>query len=176
MGIDWSAIHAPTTVVALTNTTISTTAGDPLSNPVPGTYVAGTAGYVLGHLDPTDITVQLPVDPAGNVVLRIGDDYLLAAGTQIPFSSTGVWPDLTGPAIIAFELWQPSQATALYSFAGVVLTPTGDQQVYIELTKTQMATITPGQYSYRVQATLKTTATLNDVVTLAFGVALITRP
>ncbi len=149
--------------------------GNPLASPVPATYDAGTAGYVLGHLNPTDVTVQAPVDPSGNIALRIGDDYLLAAGTQLPFSSAGLWPDLTS-AVIAFELWQPSQATVMYSFAGVVLTPTGAQEVYVNLTKTQISTITTGQYSYRLQAQLKQPATLDDVVTLAFGVCLVTRP
>ncbi len=149
--------------------------GDPLAAAVPATYDAGTAGYVLGHLDPTDVTVQLPVDPSGNVALRIGDDYLTAAGTQLPFSSAGLWPDLTG-ATIAFELWQPSQTTVMFSFPGVVQVPTGDQIVYIPLTKTQIGTITPGQFAYRVQATLATSATLGLVVTLAFGVCLVTRP
>ncbi len=149
--------------------------GDPLAAAVPSTYDAGTAGYVLGHLDPTDVTVQLPVDPSGNIVLRIGDDYLSAAGTQLPFSSAGLWPDLTG-ATIAFELWQPSQTTVMFSFPGVVTTPTGDQVVYIPLTKTQIGTITPGQFAYRVQATLATMATLGLVVTLSFGICLVTRP
>ncbi len=146
---------------------------DPLTNPVPGNYAGGTAGYVLGHLDPTDVTVQLPVDPSGNVVVRIGCDYLLATGNELPFDSTGVWPDLTG-ATIALELWQPSSDTALYSFPGVVLTPTGDQQVYFELTHTQTSTITAGQYSYLVRATLATPS--GKINPLAFGVALIVRP
>ncbi len=147
--------------------------GDPLAFPVPGTYAAGEAGYVLGHLDPTDVTVQLPVDPSGNVVVRIGCDYLLATGNQLPFNSTGVWPDLTG-ATIALELWQPSSDTALYSFPGVVLTPTGDQQVYFELTHTQTSTITAGQYSYLVRATLATPS--GKINPLAFGVCLVVRP
>ncbi len=175
VGIDWSAIHAPTTVVALTNTTISAATGDPWSTQLPGTYIGGSAGFIVGHLDPTSITVQLPVDPEGNLVLRVGDDYKLVDGNQIPFSSAGLWPDLTG-AIVTLELWQPLQATALYTYTGVVLTPTGAQQIYFNVTKAQTALITPGQYQYRIQAQLKTTPTLDDINTLAFGVALITRP
>jgi len=71
-------------------------AADPLLNPVPGTYLAGTAGNALGSVvgikAKTDlitaggVTVRSPVLPGGDVVIAAGDDYLHADGGALTWT------------------------------------------------------------------------------------------
>jgi len=61
MGLDWSAIHAPTSTAGLSNTTISTTQTI--------TSVSGSVGSILGITFPTNFAT-LAIDSNGNVKLQ----------------------------------------------------------------------------------------------------------
>ena len=67
---------------------------DVLTNPVPGAYAAGSAGFALGRIGNAEFTVESPVAADGTLVLVRGDDYLVADGRAISFSSDD-WPDLS---------------------------------------------------------------------------------
>jgi len=146
-------VVAGSTAVALS---AAGSAADPLLSAVPGAYLPGTAGEALGSFTAARaakldligagvLTVVSPVTATGNVGLMLGDDYLLADGRALLFTVTG-YPVLTGGAIAM----RVRKATVI-SLPGVV---TGAAACYVEVTKTQLATIGAGVYTYDLQATL----------------------
>lgn len=64
-------------------------AGDPLTNAVPGSYAAGSAGYLLGTLNTREITVISPFNAhTGKITVRDGDAYVAGnANGLIPVPS-----------------------------------------------------------------------------------------
>jgi hypothetical protein len=166
---------------------------DPMASVVPGAYVAGTAGYVLGQVGTADVVVYGPtLLDGGTLTLVRGDDYLAEDARAIEISSAD-WPDLTGAEIRmtvrrrreAFGTGSdPVWFTVLDSYpwrvAGV---PT--QLLRFELTKTDTAALVPGVSTgkWDVQAILATAspsaspspspsvgASAGNVVTLVQGV------
>ena len=144
--------------------TASGAASDPLLNLVPGAYASGTAGYILGSINPAQVTVTSPVATDGTSISIIrGDDYRNADGRALTFSGA-TWPTLTGGAV---ALIVDVNGTPT-SYAGVI---TGAQSCYVELTDTQTALLTPGAYDYDLQATLA--GVDGSVITLVQGLLLV---
>ncbi len=119
---------------------------DPLSNTVPGTYVSGTAGYVLGSLTPSAVTIVSPVASSCNITLMDGDDYLAADGRSLDFIFAGQ-PSLTG-ATIALRVQVGGTVVTL---AGSVLSSVACR---VEVTSTQVASIGVGIWTYDLSAVL----------------------
>jgi hypothetical protein len=65
-------------------------AADPLLNPVPGSYPSGTAGYALGRLVGSSVTITAPVISSGNVQIIRGDSYYSADARALVWSITGL--------------------------------------------------------------------------------------
>lgn len=138
-------------------------AADPLTNAVPGAYASGTAGYVLGAINPAAVTVTSPVATDGTSITIIrGDDYANADGRAFTFTGA-TWPTLTAGSV---ALIVDVNGTAT-SYAGTV---TGAQACRVEMTDTQTSALTPGAYDYDLQATLAS----GNIVTLVQGLLLVT--
>lgn len=135
---------------------------DPLTNSVPGTYAQGTAGYILGSINPAQVTIVSPVSSDGMAITVLrGDDYLLTDNRALTFTGS-TWPSITG-ASIALKV----------NFAGTILSYTGTvtaaDSCYVELTDTQTAAMATGTFDYDLEATLSN----GSIVTLVQGQALI---
>ena len=149
----------------------SGSSADPLANPVPGSYEAGTAGYTLGQIPAiktkTDllapgqpVILQTPVTGA-NVTIYRGDSYLSEdAGRQIliPFSSTVDVTDATGTLQI---LVNGTTFTKAVTISG----STTDQQIAISLTSDETNSMLPSKWGYNVIVTLST----GDIITAVTG-------
>lgn len=138
-------------------------AADPLTNTVPGTYAQGTAGYILGSINPAQVTIVSPVSSDGTAITVLrGDDYLLTDNRALTFTGS-TWPSITG-ASIALKV----------NFAGTILSYTGTvtaaDSCYVELTDTQTGAMATGTFDYDLEATLSN----GSVVTLVQGQALVT--
>lgn len=136
---------------------------DPLTNSVPGTYAQGTAGYILGSINPAQVTIVSPVSSDGMAITVLrGDDYLLTDNRALTFTGS-TWPSITG-ASIALKV----------NFAGTILSYTGmvtaADSCYVELTDTQTGAMATGTFDYDLEATLSN----GSVVTLVQGQALVT--
>ena len=136
---------------------------DPLTNSVPGTYAQGTAGYILGSINPAQVTVVSPVTVDGTSIAIIrGDDYLLTDNRALTFTGA-TWPSITG-ASIALKV---NFSGAIVSYTGTV---TAADSCYVELTDTQTAAMATGTFDYDLEATLSN----GSIVTLVQGQALVT--
>ena len=138
-------------------------AADPLTNIVPGAYAQGTAGYILGSINPAQVTIVSPVSSDGMAITVLrGDDYLLTDNRALTFTGS-TWPSITG-ASIALKV----------NFAGTILSYTGTvtaaDSCYVELTDTQTGAMATGTFDYDLEATLSN----GSVVTLVQGQALVT--
>lgn len=138
-------------------------AADPLTNTVPGAYAQGTAGYILGSINPAQVTIVSPVSSDGMAITVLrGDDYLLTDNRALTFTGS-TWPSITG-ASIALKV----------NFAGTILSYTGTvtaaDSCYVELTDTQTGAMATGTFDYDLEATLSN----GSVVTLVQGQALVT--
>lgn len=135
-------------------------AADPLTNNVPGTYAAGTAGAALGRIGASQVTTSLPVATNGTITLVKGDDYFFADGRALVFNGPFVVTDLTGATITL-----KSGDGAILAI-GTVVTPTGSQQVRVDVPHAQTANLTVGKSTaYGLTATLPD----SDVVTIVQG-------
>lgn len=74
-------------------------AADPLENDVPGSYASGTAGYVLGHLSDSGVTVISVLD---------GDDLTIRRGDTVTVNYTELG-NLSARAALYFTLKQNLQ-------------------------------------------------------------------
>lgn len=134
-------------------------AADPLLNAVPGSYASGTAGYVLGSINPANVTVVSPVASDGTAISLVrGDDYANADGRALTFTGA-TWPTLTG-GTVALKVYMAGTVT---SYAGVI---TGAQACYVALTDVQTAAMAVGTFAYDLEATLSG----GNVITLVQGV------
>ena len=133
-------------------------AADPLLNPVPGSYASGTAGYVLGAINPANVTITSPVATDGTAINLVrGDDYANADGRALTFTGA-TWPTLTS-GTVALKV---ATGATITTYSGTV---TGAQACRVELTDTQTAALAPGIYNYDLEATLAG----GSVVTLVQG-------
>jgi hypothetical protein len=58
--------------------------GDPWPTALPGSYAPGSAGYIIGHLNPSAVTVLSPVSVSGGLIsVRAGDSW------SIPINGLG---------------------------------------------------------------------------------------
>lgn len=137
-------------------------AADPLTNPVPGTYAAGTAGAAIGSLQTGKITVVSPMSQDGLAVKLVrGDDYLNADGRALVWTDSGSnWPNLTG-ATVKFK-WGIFTKTCTVIGAGGA-----HQQVSLDLTSAETDVLQNGYFD--LEATLSNT----HVVTLVIAGSLI---
>ena len=138
-------------------------ASDPLLNPVPGSYASGTAGFALGKIANTTISVTAPIGANSALTLVVGDDYKAVDGRSIDVTSA-TWPSLASAAIAFHAKTQ----TGIVTVAG---SPLNASTVRIELTATNTIAIGAGNMTYDIRATLSN----GDVVTLMSG-NLIMRP
>ena len=138
-------------------------AADPLLNLVPGTYASGTAGYILGSINPAQVTVTSPVASDGTSITVVrGDDYLNTDGRALTFTGA-TWPTLTAGtvALIVDTSGTPT------SYSGVITAATS---CYVELTTTQTTALSARRtYDYDLQATLSN----GSIVTLVQGTLLV---
>lgn len=109
------------------------------------------------------VTTSSPATTSGKVTVIRGDDYAATDSRAIEWASS-TWPVLTD-ATIAVYLYRTAGATADYTFTGSVVTATGTKKVRLELTDTQSASMTTGQYRYEVVATLSS----GNIITLVQG-------
>jgi hypothetical protein len=129
---------------------------------VPGAYAQGTAGYILGSINPAQVTITSPVATDGTSITIVrGDDYLLTDNRALTFTGA-TWQSITG-ATIALRV---NFAGTVTSYAGTV---TAADSCYVALTDTQTAAMTPGTYDYDLEATLSNAS----VVTLVQGKLLV---
>jgi hypothetical protein len=178
-GVVWEedlTLHLNTnTAGALLTTTGSIS--DPLLNAVPGSYASGTAGDVLGRIGTADIVTQGPVSTDGGTLTLVrGDDYSIALGNEIEFSSTS-WPDLTNSYIEMTirrrrEAFGTGSDGVLVNTIGNSNTVGNSQTVTFELNTTLTTVLLPGVSSgkFDVQAILDD----NSVVTLVTGLVTVT--
>lgn len=137
--------------------------GNPLNDPVPGSYVVGTAGYNLGYIDEikaktdaigaANVSLTSPVTTTGDAVIRSGDDYAAADGRSLDWVGGSGWPDLSG-ATVSFKVTSP-RGEAVLTKAGSIVIPTGtNKQIRVELTSSETAALTAGTYRFEMEATL----------------------
>lgn len=120
-------------------------AGDPLLNPVPGSYASGTAGAVLGALTSQAITFVNPVINGGIIKLVYGDDYYAVDGRSLDIPCAPC-PDLTG-ATISFK----ARGASLVTVTGTVLSASS---VRIELAAANVMAIGAEVAPYDISAVL----------------------
>lgn len=134
----------------------ASSAGDPWSTPIPGTYTAGQAGYILSQIDTnssdaaTDSAASLAIlqtagfsitvagtvpSDGGLITLYRGDDYLSADGRALIVNVTGA-PNITGGTL----LWK------------VFRHPNVSGQTILEVTGT-ITYVASGQYTLTVELT-----------------------
>lgn len=139
-------------------------AGDPLSSNVPGSYAAGSAGYVLGNLPDRTVNVVSPILSGQDLEFNHGFDYLAADGRSEDVT-VSTWPTLTG-------------ATVVLKFGGLtwsVVSVTAATTICIAVPRARWADIALSegtiQYGYVIQATL----TNGDIVDLMTGTLRVTK-
>jgi hypothetical protein len=91
-GAVWDALIADHLTAGSVGQSLAAAGGaaDPLLNAVPGSYASGTAGYYLGRLASSSITVTAPVISGGNVQIIRGDSYYSADARALVWSITGL--------------------------------------------------------------------------------------
>lgn len=162
----WDETNADHTTIGSTGAALTAAggAGDPWSVSTGTAYASDTFGGHVKSITPGAVTIVSPVATDGTSITLIrGDDYLNADNRALTFSGDS-WPTLTGGsvALIADINGTPT------SYAGTI---TGAGECYVELTDTQTAAMTPGTYSYDLQATLDNVT--SSVVTLVQGLLLV---
>jgi hypothetical protein len=139
---------------------------DPLAQPVPGDYTAGTAGSKLGLLGSGTVTVSAPVSAqSGDLSLIRGDDYTLSSGRAVPEWSSDDWTaySLTTATSIRFKA-QARYGDTTFEKAGAAVS---DTLVRVELTSAETSGLAVGRAAYRFD--LEAVLASGDVVTLAQG-------
>lgn len=112
-------------------------AGDPLSTPVPGSYAAGEAGYILGHLGRNKIQVVSPTSPDGGLMeVNQGDSY----PTQLTVTGTG----FTGSVI---HLYISHGNKTVLSVIGTV---DGDEAAHFPINSTATGLLDPHDYRFGI--------------------------
>jgi len=112
------------------------------------------------------VTVTSPVTAELDVEITQHDDYLLANSRTLPWTNTsGTWfaGNILG-ATVTFTA-KTLDGIAVLSKAGVVLTATGTQAVYVELTAANTALFTKAGRQYRYQLLLAKTGYRETEVT-----------
>jgi hypothetical protein len=112
--------------------------------------MGGITQTKLGLIGASAVLVNSGVLNDGTAELIVGDSYEVAEGYQLPFAEPGLalWPDLATAAI--------TMTIGATSYSGVVSNPTTyPKSVYVVLSKTATAALTPGTaYPYEVKAAL----------------------
>lgn len=108
---------------------------------LPGSYLAGSAGYKVGKIGSADAIVIAPAVAADELRIVAGDDYHAADGREISWTLAGV-PDLTS-------------ATVTFTGAGLTkATTTTTNTVTMELDAGDTESITPDVYEFELAATM----------------------
>lgn len=115
-------------------------AADPLTNAVPGTYPAGSAGAALGKISTGTATVLTAQSLTGTIEVRRGISY---SGTEaLSWTDTeGVWPDLVAGVgeTLAITVTAPGGT----EYAGVITqATTPNRKVSLALTAAQTLAMT----------------------------------
>lgn len=108
---------------------------------LPGSYLAGSAGYKVGKIGTADAIVIAPAVAADELRIVAGDDYKIADGRQISWTLAGV-PDLTS-------------ATVTFTGAGLTKgTTTTSDTVTMELASADTESTVPDVYEFELAAEL----------------------
>jgi hypothetical protein len=135
----WAIDPRDTNADIKTSTVSGGGGGDPLGNLVPGTYLPGTAGAVLGALVTDDITLLTPGTLGGTLQLIIGQSYGGGTAPAIVDTLRTTDPDLTG-ATVTLEVGAHT-GTPFLSAAVDVSGPTSAQVLSTTLTSVQTAAL-----------------------------------
>jgi hypothetical protein len=120
-------------------------AGDPLANPVPGSYTTGQAGYFISLIGTANGSVQSPVTTTDTVTLYAGSTY--GSSTQtVTFNSSSTIA-LTGTP--RFEI--PDLGIAL---SGVLTGSSGAWVMTFSFTGSETASLQLGTRRFRVRVAL----------------------
>ena len=138
-------------------------AGDPLTNPVPGSYATGSAGAALGRIGSNVVTVVSPVATDGDISLYYGDDYYTVDAQSLSFTGTN-WPVITGGTVSL----RVQGSTGVVAIAGTV---TSGSACIVEVTQANTYSIGVGVWPYDLEATL----TNSHVRTLQSGLCTVTQ-
>lgn len=139
-----------------TLTSYGTLIADFWDTEVPGTFLAGSAGYKIGKIGTANAIVIAPAVAADELRIIAGDDYHAADGREITWTLDGV-PDLTS-------------ATVTFTGAGITkATTTTADTVTMELDDTDTADIEPDVYEFELAAELVGGA----MITLVRGVMIV---
>jgi hypothetical protein len=104
----------------------------------------------INSLNPlTAIQVNTPTTSKGNVTIIIGQDHLQSNAQDLEFTNLP-GPDISGGSVVYELRAQPNDTTPYKSYAGIVL---GAHSATCEITKTESATLLPGQGTLRVMGT-----------------------
>ena len=145
-------------------------AADPLMNPVPGNYPAGSAGEALGDvrtLRARGVTLINPITEALELILVRGDTYTIASGREdLPEWSSPEWSPLglTSAPAITFKASRTSGGAVVLSLPVTALSAT---RIQLELDSDDTSHLSPlsGGYSYDIQLT----QTGGAIITLVRG-------
>jgi len=127
---------------------------------VPGSYASGSAGYALGVTVPAiaakvatistaPVALVSPVTVQNHLSLVQGDDYTIANGRYLSWTSAGGWcsGDIAG-ATVSLLIEEKVSHTFVLKKSGTVITATGTQKVGIELLAAETALLTNEGFAY----------------------------
>ena len=121
---------------------------DPLQNAVPGSYLAGTAGYALGRIVSASITVVSPMATSGNITTYAGAGYLTEDGMDLTWTdSEDAWPSSLGVTDTVTVRVNGLQLAATLVTGGTHL------QVVCQPAGAETLAIAVGEHTYQVVAT-----------------------
>jgi hypothetical protein len=124
-------------------------ASDPLTNAVPGSYGAGTAGYQLARIGSAGATVVSPVAASGAVTLYQNATYSTARGTALAWTLT-TSISLTGGSV--------TMDAGGVSYTGAISGSAGAWVITVQLTAAQTAAMALGVTRYDLSATVSSEA------------------
>lgn len=164
-GIDWGNVENQTTVVALTNTTISSTAPTAAQNAAAvwdyltasATTANSMGAYILAKLalwsSDTTPVLQSGLDQ-GVMTVYVGDAYTSTHDRRLPFAELASTPDLTG-ATMTLIIVDKSNVEMLSTTCTIVSSGGAEQEVGCNLTAAQttlLDRIAANAYNYQLEA------------------------
>ncbi len=131
---------------------ITTVTREPLPVYDPSGLAAGSQAIALaGGLN---VTLQSPVTTTGDIAITQNDDYLYANNRQIGFTnSSGTWA--AGTIAACYLTISAGGLQPIPPITGVILSATGNQSIYFNLTAAQTALLTNVGRSYIYQVLIE---------------------
>ena len=159
-------------------------AGDPWATSLPGSYAAGSAGKIVGSLNPANVTIVSPVSQAGNkITARAGDTWSIAiSGLGDISSRSKLWFSINqaGAADSAAKAFVEESA-GLTVVNGAPYATTTDGSVHVDDATAGDITITiksvaTAQLSGTTSWAIKELKSDGTAVTLSSGSFIIAKP